>query len=306
MRRSFPITAFFALVYFCASVSGAAASGTSGGQILEIHTSARVLGMGNSGVALVNDLNAIVYNPAGLAGIRNTQGQFSHIFYHMGASLNSVMAAGRYRETGIGLKYKIFYAKDVIRNAAGDETGEFDIRFHQYSMSAGRSVGLRHSLGATLNILREEYFSVSGAGFCINLGWRYRLGRNIWYFEPGRESSLGVAIRNLGPGLFIKGERNVALPLGISAGGSHVLDNWVVSWEVASGREDSIALKAGLEYELSDFGTELRLRAGANILNSPSLSLGIGVPESSWYLDYAMLLHGGLGSAHRFTYGINF
>ncbi|GEM_PF-2202253 len=314
------ISIFISAIFLSATlsrVSNASDYGTTGGQILNIYTSARMLGMGNAGVGLADDLNAVMHNPAGLVNIESTQAQFSHIVYFVETSLNSVIIAGERDELGIGIKYKQLRSEDVVRDATGREGNEFDIRFHHVRMAGGYSLNDRHSLGGALNLIMENYHDVENVAFCVDVGWYFKVEDETVYssifgsdVEREIKSSYGIVLRNIGPDINVEDTVDVAMPLELAAGGAHNVnlfnEDFRLLWEFFAGLEDYFSFRGGVEYEVDGMDWDLTARGGFEYVTEPRITLGMGFPQDSWYLDYALLFHRNLGTNHRFSVGIDF
>ncbi|MFC2092194.1 hypothetical protein ACFLTD_05415, partial [Elusimicrobiota bacterium] len=231
--------------------------GTTGAQILDMYSSARLMGMGNAGVGLVGNVDAVIYNPAALSQVEGFSVDLAHAFYFNNTSLNSVSMAyalgKQYYDMGLGFKWKYFTAGDTIRDVFGNEGSGFDINFSQYALGAGIPVYERHSLGLTINTVTEKIYDESGNVISFNLGWMYNLSvREYQRFLVGRKgmaafhkrrvskrlNAFGAVIKNIGGEIATKGSDGSKLPLEFAAGGTHellILKNIMVAWELFTG-----------------------------------------------------------------------
>jgi len=271
--------------------------GTAGAQILNLHTSAKVSSMGDAFAGLANDLNAVIYNPAGLGQLYGTEFQLTRLFYFMDTGVNALTFAQKFNKMGAGIKVKLFSAEDTYRGILGADGDKFKIKYSQYSIGLGRQIFNKHSAGVTVNIVYENFALGSTAVdddkkdtvMAFDLGWHYRARRG---------DSFGAVIRNAGGKVRI-GEKADRLPLQFVLGGGHKMGRFILVWEAVAGREIPFGWKSGVEADIQDF----KVRAGFMYITAPDLTLGFGVPYRNFYLDYAFFPHQALGTAHRITLG---
>ena len=76
----------------------------------------------------------------------------------------------------------------------------------------------------------------------------------------------------------------------------------IVVWEAFMDCKENYGYKCGLEGEIEGF----KARAGYIYTTNPNITIGFGIPEGKWRIDYAFLYHWDLGITHRFSMGVNF
>lgn len=297
------IKSMFLILFLCSinQFGSAKGYGTAGAQILNVYSSARIVGMGGAYAGLSDDLNAITYNPAGLANIYGTQIQFSRLVYFLDTNMNSIVLGQSLGNIGLGLKIKIFSAEDKYRDVIGFNPKTFKITYSQYTFGLGIPIYNSYTLGASMNIV-SEIFDLSSipqikkemkgsvTGFDIGILYKAKKG-----------ASYGVVLRNIGSDIKID-RRGDALPLNLVFGGGHKMGRFILTWEMLTGRQKSFVWKSGIEVDLKDF----KLRGGFNYVSKPDLTVGFGVPYRNFSFDYAFIPHQDLGIAHRLTLGVNF
>ncbi|MDA3792312.1 MAG: UPF0164 family protein [Elusimicrobia bacterium] len=293
----------FILVIFYAPAGILHASpGAVSGQILNIEDSAKVAALGGAYAGLSNDLNAVSYNPAGLAQIYGTEFQFTHVLYYLDTTINAFTYGQSLGKAGFGFKWKLLSAADTARDSSGAELDDFDIRMAQYSIGFGIPVAERHRLGAVMNILSEK-FAVKGINNYTKDQTDGGVGFDIgWHYTGFRGSSYGIVIRNMGSGLKVADEE-APLPYQYVLAGAHKMSKFNFSWEAYTGAETSFAWKCGLEAELSDY---FRARAGLSVVTKTDFTLGFGIPYDNWDMDYAFFPHQDMGLVHRVSLGVHF
>lgn len=297
--------------------------GTTGGQILDMHTSARVMAMGNAGVGLSGDPNSLIYNPAGLSKLSGIKVQGTHIFYFLGTYLESLTLGNKINNIGTAAKIKIFTTKDTVRDSNGNEGEDFSVTYYQYSFGFGYHLNKRHSIGAGLNYIAEHIFNDTGHAAGINLGWQYDYSRmrevkslsisrygGIRHKECSESESLGTlgaVIKNIGTKIATGGGQGEFLPVQLAVGGWHsipYIENLLGAWEGYVTKDLDYGIKAGVEGEIEGF----KARAGGLYKGGPNVNMcfGFGVPSKNWNIDYAFLLNLDLGMSHRISIGADF
>ena len=134
------------LTVFFVSFAGQAAHAQVGGAavvFLQIEPDSRSAGMGNTGVALADNANAIFWNPAGLARQEGTELSLTHsnwlpefnagLFYEYLTAKHRVDRIGTF---GAHLTY-LFLGEHEGRDAQNNPTGDFK----SYDLAAGASYG---------------------------------------------------------------------------------------------------------------------------------------------------------------------
>ncbi len=266
--------------------------GSTGAQILNLNSSARVTAMGNANAGLADDLNAVIYNPAGLVQLYGTELQFSHLMYFMDLNMNSVTFGQRIGKAGVGFKWKGFSTEDTARSDIGVEIEDFDVKFSQLTFGLGIPLSDRYSFGASINSVSEKLYDESAGAVGFDLGW---------YIKGYRGDSFGIVVRNIGAGIEHM-EVEDKLPLKFVLAGGHNMDKFLFAWEAFAGRETDFGWNCGLEADMS----ALKLRAGYIYKNKVDITVGFGIPYKNWTLDYTFSPHQDLGLAHRVSLGYYF
>lgn len=287
----------------------APAGGQESAVFLTMGGGARAAAMGGAQAAVADDLDAAAGNPAGLALIDKTQAQLAH---RESIARTRYNAAGFARPTSRGtLAATLTYLShdDLAgRDAAGVETGGYGAA----DLSAGISgaaklpaLGLR--LGAGAKYVHSRIAEASAQTVAFDFGAQSELP---WADEPG-SAVIGVAVRNLGPGLRFLDERS-PLPLTLTGGLGYRLSTWltvgldfsrrpyaVLKDEVSAGAE--LAVVPGLPLRLGFASAASRTRGAGVSTVLGGFTAGLGVRVGEWRLDYSMAPMGELGSAQTFS-----
>lgn len=173
-------------------------SGSAGAQELLIPIGARGIGLGGSSLASASGLEAIYWNPAGLAKLTPaTAIMVSHMSYVADISVDYLalgIGVGGGATMAVTLKSLSFGDIAVTTEDQPDGTGEMTSpRFLTAGVTFSRQLSERISVGITSNYVYEKMGDVSASGFGFNAG--------VQYIGLGGVDGLGVgvAIKNIGP-----------------------------------------------------------------------------------------------------------
>ena len=278
----------------------------SGAEFLKIDTDARAVSMGSAYTAAADGVNAIAYNPAGLASLKGVEFGFSHTnwlldskhdFLGLGMPLkngggllpsgNWVMGLGVTRLTSGSLE-----SRGADRSASGS--------FSAYDQSI--SLAMAGVMGGTRVGLAAKYIEGSIAGekaraAAVDVGAARGLG-NL-------PVSLGLSVQNLGTPMQYISQKD-PLPLtfatgllfSVAPGFSMALDVKRLVYDKQTG------VSIGTEYS---FIPGFALRTGYMMNNAAldtknkGFSVGAGVNLLNTQLDYSVTPFGILGDAQRIS-----
>ncbi len=305
--------AFCVLILFCLSARSSPAA------FVDVGLGARPVGLGRAFVALADDANAALYNPAGLAGLDRTEltSMYARLYpgiqddkLHMGY-LGVVKPISGIGTLGLG-----------ITNLWADLYSE-----NVFLVSYGRRMGDDLSLGANLKMLRwsaegyadpetgQSESGLSWSGLAIDLGALYRLRTHLLGADG---LQLGLALFNINqPSAADNGSQDAKIPLGIEAGAAYLRDRFKLLLSY-SRRDDKSRLHIGQELELWNqqvrMGTaSFSIRAGGLTLLSEGdggeLDFGCGFGLHNALIDYAYvypLALRNVGGCHKVSIGYGF
>lgn len=177
-------------------------TGTAGAQELLIPVGARGVALANSNVSMATGIDAVYWNPAGLARTdRSAEVMFSHMSYfgNINVEYGALGVNTGFGELGFTIKSLGFGDIPVTTADFPDGTGEkYSPSYTTLGVSYAKLLSDRISVGATLNLVSEKIMSTSASGVSINAGVQYKgLGM------PGL--NLGIAIKNVGPNMTFDG-----------------------------------------------------------------------------------------------------
>ena len=298
------------------------AAGTGGAQFLKLgQGSARILALGQSCVALVDGVESLTWNPAGLALAQQKEVLYSYLSYVQG--VDSPLYAGYAHPVG-----RTVWGADV----AYLQVGGFDVRDANGVPQTGQNVNVYDGF-ASIAVARSFWYEklfVGGAlrvvhedlaGFVDNSV----VGDVGLLAKPNSVVSLGLALRNFGAGM-----QNV--PATVRGGGAlHLGDFLNLGLEVNKAADSGVNVGIGAEFMLPeqylDVG-QITFRGGWRTADSlgqsydstlkdlsldkaSGVSFGFGVFTSRAFgygisLDYAFVPYGALGSVDEMSVKVRF
>lgn len=295
-----------------APARAASGKGTSSAQFLKIGPGARAEGMGGAFGGLADDVEAVVYNPAGLGHQRRAQGALSHearfagLRYQFAAASLPVLAWSKSARDksalgAVGLSVQSLSADGLERRGLV-ETDSAAGAFAAQDLAVGLSYGIRPgggrwAVGASIKAVSSRLDSARGSTAAGDLGALWRGDR--WTF--------GAGARSLGRGLAL-GSDSAPLPSTLFAGGSlQVAPRLLAAVELFKARDASAGAALGLEYRYV-FSARLAgcARGGWSTARSDAGSLagaagGLGLTLGAVDFDFAFQPFGSLGSAFKYS-----
>lgn len=243
---------------------------------------ARALGMGGAAVALVDDVTATVWNPAGLTrlGLYATQFGSMTSFLTQDRSLNYLAFAQHFEGRGdLGLAVQ-HYALDKIDgfDAAGNSAGTFSDQELALGVSYANLIDYRFRYGITLRGLWQGLAEARALGYGGDLGIQ---------FQPSLASdfSLGLNLQNpVGALTWDSGRQDVVAPnlkLGLADKTLNGRLAIAADMDLPLGADGSPSPHLGAELWLVE---GLAVRGG---LNRQDPSLGATWAYQFYQIDYA-------------------
>ncbi len=268
---------------------------------LDIGVGARALGMGGAYTALADDANSLYWNPSGLAKLDNREFTASHAELFESTRLDFLAYAHPTSQGtfAAGLTY-LSQNKIDGRDNLGRRTAGFDASDAALSLGYARKLEMA-DLGATFKYLRSHIGSSEAQGAAVDLGAKRAFDR----------VSVGAALRNLGPGLKFQDQRN-DLPLRLAVGaaykfaGGHAAAGELVNGPRGAGTNGSVGGEFQAVKNLylrAGYTTQTAITGGSGFDAARGLTMGLGLRNERWSLDYAVLPTGELGRSHRFSFG---
>ncbi len=179
--------------------------GTNAASELLIPVGARDIAMGGSSIATTSGLDAIFWNPAGLARSQNSaNAMFSHMNYIADIGIDYVAISSSFEGFGtLGFSLKSVGIGQIAVTDENNPDGTGQI-INPTVVNAGltysRLLTDRISVGATATLISERFDRVSASGFAFSAGVQYSGLANV------NGLSVGVAVKNIGPQMKFDGD----------------------------------------------------------------------------------------------------
>ena len=290
--------------------------GTSSLQFLKIGSGARGTGMGETFVAVSDDISALYWNPAGLVLFEENGVMFSHTMWFVDTQLQ--FFGGVYHFGGsnaVGLSVVSLRTDDmkVTTEVQPNGTGDF-FRFSDIAigLSYARQMTDQFSFGATVKYVEETLGELKMRGVIGDLGTFYRTGLGTTRFAVlisnfgGQVSPTGSV--NLIGGRVADSFQKFPPPTLFKIGFAmepiiNTTNRLTTSIQLNSPNDNSENVNVGFEYAYKEM---LFLRGGYKFnVDAENFSLGAGlkIPISfaKANLDYSIANYRDLGFAQRFS-----
>ena len=192
-------------LFFVASQADAGSErrrGTAGALELLIPVGSRGTALGGSFNASITGLEAIFWNPAGLAvSDASAEVMASHFEYIAGINVEYAAVSAKFGGLGtFGLSVKTLDFGDinVTTETNPEGTGQtFNPTFVTLGFTFSKQVTDRISFGTTAKVISEEILNTSATGIGFDFGLQYVAG--------GTGLKLGIALKNIGPNMTFTG-----------------------------------------------------------------------------------------------------
>ncbi|RKY25192.1 MAG: hypothetical protein DRP79_06885 [Planctomycetota bacterium] len=187
-------------------VEGYSAVGRRSGEFLTIPVSARSVGLGDAFTAIVDDISAIYYNPAGLGFLERPEFQFTLVSLPADVRYNYAAVAVPLADGQwvVGGFYGMLSMEPIeettilFPNGTGNEV---DVYSQVLGGSLAYNFSDRFSAGISIKHVYEDYWSVTAQAVGFDVGTNYHTEL------LGHQFRLGIAIQNLGTSLHFRGAR---------------------------------------------------------------------------------------------------
>jgi hypothetical protein len=313
--------------------------GTSAAPELLIPVGSIGTSLSGSNLSSITGVDAIYWNPAGLASLNNQKAEllFSHSIYFadmnmqylaVGASLGSLMNLGfSIRSLNIG---EIYETTEIQPEGTGTI---YKPTYIVAGLTLSRQLTDKIRFGTNVKFVSENVANVKANGIALDFGLQYKGGNTGLAF--------GIAIKNLGPSMSFNGsglDRTITAINGTSSVQRVILQEFDlptslemgVSYSTPIGKKNFVNIysafnnssfssdeyRFGLEYNWNNI---LSLRGGANILPDketdeslfgPTFGVGLKYPIGSMSigLDYAYrhVTEKAFETNHFFTLNLGF
>lgn len=305
------ISSIFCFLFLLSSINAQVVFGKYAGEFLTLGAGSRTSALGNSAVAIVNDVTAGYFNPSALSQIKNVQISLMHEG-HFGnlANYNYAAFALPYNES---MTYAISFVRLAIdgipdtRKALYDRNGDGKVdlgtdgldytQIKEFSnadwgiyLSFAKKIDEQFSWGGNVKIIRRDIaeYSAMGIGFDISALYKYNdrltLGANLQDFTTSLVSWSTGRNELISPTLKIGGAYKIDFLGGVLL---PVLDCDIrfenrKSSSMANLGPVSFDFHSGLEFSYRDI---FAVRGGYNDVKQ--ITFGAGINLSGFVVDYS-------------------
>ncbi|MBN1621958.1 MAG: PorV/PorQ family protein [Endomicrobiales bacterium] len=284
--------------------------GTTASNFLKFGVGARPIGLGGAFCAVADDVNALYWNPGGLAGLdsydevtfmHNEIGEEMRYEYFAYSKpvrqLNGTLAASLSMFTINNIQgYSTLGAKTSLLKASN----------MAFNLGYGKFVQSNLMLGASFKYISETLDGYKGTAYAVDAGAVYKLNNLKLY--PVNKLNLGFVVQNIGTQMtFI--EEGAPLPfnmkLGVAFKDKVYGSDLVVAYDMNSPSDNDSFSNIGVEYRIYDL---VALRFGYQSKDDLASGVrgGIGFRAKSLDFDYALLPRGDFGNSHRISVTFRF
>jgi len=303
--------------------------GTAGAQFLKIGLSARATGMGEAFNVVVNNSEAIYWNPAALVLVENSDLSGSYVQWPADITYSGFAYATKIESFGtIGFHLAGLKAGDMkvrtIFNPEGDGR-MFTASQFVGGLSYSTYLTDKFSVGATWKYIQEDFWTYTAKNWAVDIGTYYKTGF--------RSLVIGMSIMNFGPEMGFNGSfteygnapsadgtyqttdfETYALPLTFRLGlAMYVYETedmkLLTALDTNKPNDNVQRVNAGLEFTFMDI---LALRGGYKIgYDEDAFSFGAGINyalfgSANLRVDYSYSDMGVLEAVHRGSFGVSF
>lgn len=251
---------------------------------IDLQIGARPQGMGGAFVAMVDDVNAVYWNPAGLTQMRTFEAAFMHVSpFSVGeASIDFSSFALPTNQTGaFGISW--IHQRAELEEGRGQTYKKSDMNEDTFVLSLARKLTPDMSLGVNIKRLKIDSDVGGGGGFGYDLGLLYTTQNLMYGITLLNTFSFGVMFRNAFTDL-----KDESLPTTLRMGVATKVYNNQISLAAdmekkkeVNKAENSYQFHFGGEYALT---RNVLLRLGND---DGDWTYGVGFLLYNWELDYA-------------------
>lgn len=292
------------IVFLIAGLSFAgdkARKGTTGADELLIPVGARGIATGEAFLSSVMGLEAIYYNPAGLAFQPGSEVMFSYMTYIADINISYFAIGTNLDDLGsfaFSLKSLDFGDIPVTTFESPDGTGaSYSPSFIIAGISYSKVITDRVSIGINTKLISESILEVSATGFALDFGVQYRFSNRL---------SIGATVKNIGTNMTFSGS-NMQVRTSIPGAQEGTRDGAFEVVAEAFQLPSYFELSAGY---LFDFNESNQLQVASTFRNNNALEdqMKIGLEygfANAFFVrgGYNLMLQGSDDSIFRFSLG---
>jgi hypothetical protein len=221
--------------------------GTASGEQLLIPVGARDLAMGGADLSLTSGVDAIFWNPAGLAHIKTSASiQFSTMSIFDDVQVNYIGLGFDSGDFGVlGVSIKAFSFGDIPLTTVEDMDGAsgqtFSPTFTTLGLSYARAFTEATTVGVTAKVIYESIPRATASAFAVDVGVQYKTNID--------GLAIGLAVKNLGTNMQYSGSAFLGQSNDISGAFTDFRERPVSSSQLPSSMEVGLSYKRSIGEE---------------------------------------------------------
>ena len=293
------------LLLFASLAIAETSAGTVGFQYLKTNVAARPAGMGGAFLAISNDVNALYYNPAGIANISKRTASFTYLNDLLDFNTGFVgLVEPNFGPGNLGISVLFKdYGSFKKTDGTGEELGDFNSNAVSFAGSYSLEPIENMYIGASAKYLRFAIDSYYSDALAVDAGAMYSI--------PSQSLTFAVGIFNVGKSVSAFVDTKDDLPMSVKAGFSKQLAHLPLlfsfnlykyndaNWHGALGGEFTLSPNVFLRLGYDEFGRDLKVDSSSD--KFAGTAVGMGLLWNNLKIDYSFTSYGELGSLNRFT-----
>ncbi len=286
----------------CAVSLAAANGGETTATFLTLGVGGRPSAMGESYAGLAEGVNALGYNPAGVANLEAPEVSAMHAEWLEDLRYEYVAFAYPFAWGTLGGDVRALTVSGLeLRtdpvNPPEEPEGTFGATDVAVDLSYAYPVSRVLAFGANAKVINQKIYDVSAMGVAGDVGV---------YWAPHRSLSAGLAARNLGPPVTFE-EESSPLPMTAELGFGYRIygRKLIVCGAAEKPFKDDFLYKGGAEFSPFEFiSGRVGYIYGLDTGDGAGLTGGLGVNVAGFSFDFAVAPYGDLETTYRagFTY----
>ena len=297
-----PLIAF--LLYYPVN---AFCAGETSANFLKIGTGAKNVAMGETG-ATETGLNALYWNPAGVADVENMEATFMDAAWLETISFQNVAFARKFDfgVLAVSADYLSMSSMDKYDNTGGRQ-GSFGASDQAIKLTYALDVSAtpeKTYAGVTLKYLSSNIDNFTATAFALDAG--------LYFDTIFEDLRFGIVFQNLGTPMKFD-VNSYSLPFNLKAGVNYlVADGLDASLDLNKAIDTGVLFNTGAQYVYPiDDEIAVAIRGGyrsntTGLGGSAGMTMGFGIVYRSYRFDYAFVPYGDLADTNRFSLGYKF
>jgi hypothetical protein len=282
-------------------------AGETSANFLKIGVGAKNTAMGETG-ATETGLNALYWNPAGVADVENMEATFMSATWLETISFQNAAFARKFDfgVLAVSADYLSMARIERYDNTGGNQ-GSYSASDQAIMVTYALDVSAtpeRTYAGVTFKQISSRIDNFKATAYALDAG--------LYFDTIFEDLKFGVVFQNLGTPM--KYEVNsFSLPLNVKAGVNYLaMEGLDVSLDINKGTDTGIITNTGAQYAYSiNEETGFFLRGGyrtntSGLGGSAGVTMGFGIVYQSYRFDYAFVPYGDLSDTNRFSLGYKF